>query len=202
MKRIIFAILIVLGLSVNQAEAQLSDKLVPHLGFMYQVANFENSGVEDRTIFYTINLGTYYTLAHSNDVVSVGIDPSLQFGLNLVGNGYVNYIIQTPVFLMGRVGANSTAYNEQKIGAGLGIGGNYTYFSQKLDTNTRRNVGFFSPSVVGEVTILSGGSPLTFRAHFSFVDTNSEMKFKRDNGGDSVQEASFGNFGFGLIYGF
>lgn len=204
MNRIFVLLLLCVGIGPASLQAQLADKLVPHLGFMWEVATYDNGGClnDQRTSFYTLSLGAYYTLAHTdNDVASVGFDPNVNFGINLVGNGYISYVIQAPVFVMGRLGANATTYNQQKIGIGAGLGLNYTYFSQKITTNTRRIAGFAVPAAVVEVTILSGGAPLTGRIHFNLGQTSSDIKCRFDSGGEDLTNTSFGNFGFGLIYG-
>lgn len=203
MKKIVFSIAICfLGF---HSFAQLTDKLVPHLGFMYEIVNFETgpNAPEDRTFYYTLSLGSYYTISHTNDVASLGIDPSVNFGFNIVGNGYFNFMIQAPVFIMGRLGANATTYNEQKVGIGAGLGGNYTYLSEKLTVNDRRNANFIVPAGVVEATIISRGSPLTVRFHFALSQGSAKLKYKDENGDIFREETrDAGNFGFGLIYGF
>lgn len=214
MRNILIIMSLFLGLGINTVQAQFADRLVPHMGFMYEIATIDQgNGPETLTAFYNFHIGTYYTIAHYNDIFSVGIDPSLQFGLNFVpvfnGNSQftrVNYVIQAPVFLMGKIGATATAYNQQKVGIAAGIGGNFTYFSQQIldNINLRRSTSYINPSVVVEATIVQRGNPLTGRFHFALARTNSELNFKDVNTKDIVSTITLpmGNFGLGLIYGF
>jgi hypothetical protein len=192
---------------------QLANRLVPHMGFMWEFATSDQGGstlvFED---FYNFHIGSYVVLAHKNDVVSVGLDPSAQLGFNLVqsldllGNvrTRASYTFQAPVFLMARVGAAATPYNQQSIGLGVGAGVVYTYFNQFIpNTQNRRFASYFTPSVVGDVTILSAGNPLTLRVHLGIERLNGRLVTENvDNGSQIVNNLPLGNFGLGLIYGF
>ncbi|MEL6675899.1 MAG: hypothetical protein AAFR61_27070 [Bacteroidota bacterium] len=202
----LLSLLLISGVFFTQARAQIGDKLIPHMGFVYEIATFSETGTNpqsDRTAFYTFNLGTYYSFFHKNDIVSVGIDPSVHFGFNVVGNGYINYMLQVPVFAMARVGANSTIYNQQKIGAGVGVGGIFTNLSEKISPDLRRSSRYINPAVVAEVTIMSRSGTLTVRGHYAIAEALADQIYK-DNDGNITNrlERSFGGFGAGLIYGF
>lgn len=194
--------ILLLGMLITgfQVKAQLGDKMVPHLGFMYEVVDLRDPLREDISrVFYTFSLGTYYTLGHKNDVVSVGIDPSVNFGFNLVSNFSgsetgLNLVVQAPVFLMGRLGANATKYNQQKFGVGAGIGGVYTFFREGI---VKQRSSAFNPAAMAEITFMSGGGPLTIRGHVSLFNPNATLTFPSG----SVDYNEFRNFGFGLIYG-
>ncbi|MEZ4772249.1 MAG: hypothetical protein R3D00_03635 [Bacteroidia bacterium] len=217
MRKILVFLSITFGLGTAKLHAQFVDRLVPHMGFMWEFATIEQTPgapVSTLSSFYNFHIGSYYTIAHYNDIFSFGVDPSLQFGLNFVpvSNGSaiftrVNYVVQVPVYLMGRVGANATSYNQQSVGFGLGIGTSYTYLSQQTDNiSLRRKTrnGYTNPSVVAELTILSRGNPITGRFHFSPIRTNADLVFKDVNTKDEVSSFTFpmGNWGIGLIYGF
>jgi len=188
--------------SVQTLQAQIGDKFVPHMGFFYEIINFRDESTSGRDIsanFYTFTIGTYYTLLHKNDVVSLGVDPSINLGFNPFRSGNetgLSFLIQAPVFLMGRLGANSTSYNEQKFGIGAGIGGVYSFYREGI---TKRNAGFLNPSAVVEGTILSGGGTLTLRAHISLFDP--EITLSSDSS-PNLTFRSTNVLGIGLIYGF
>ncbi len=204
MQRQYWTFIFLLGLLVSgfQVKGQIGDKMVPHLGFMYEVVDLKGpiqAGENVSRVFYTFSLGTYYTLGHKNDVVSVGVDPSVNFGFNLVSNFSgtetgLNLVVQVPVFLMGRYGANATKYNQQKFGLGAGIGGVYTFFREGI---VKRRASAFNPSAVAEITFMSGGGPLTIRGHVSLFNPSATMTFPTG----SVDYNEFQNFGVGLIYG-
>ena len=192
--------LLFLGLFSQQVRGQMGDKMVPHLGFMYEIVDLKDPVQNDLSrVFYTFSLGTYYTLGHKNDVVSVGVDPSVNFGFNLVSNATgsetgLNLVVQVPVFLMGRLGANSTKYNQQKFGIGAGIGGVYTFFREGI---VKQRSSAVNPSAVAEITFMSGGGPLTIRAHVSLFNPTATLTFPSG----SVDFNEFRTLGFGLIYG-
>lgn len=193
-------------LTPSLAQAQISDKLVPHLGFMYEFITLEdprNIGSSEFTFqYYAVNIGSYYALAHKNDVVSVGIDASLNFGINFPFTAQrgtvVTLLAQTPVFAMARVGALSTPYNQQPLGLGIGLGGVYTYFNDVADFTTGNKIraSYIVPAAVGEVTLNTRANTITVRGHFSLDRTNALLK------GDNRPDLDYnmGNWGLGLIY--
>ena len=204
MKKILLAIMILLG--IQQSYAQIGDKLIPHMGFLYQWVAIEDNSFappfERSPAFYAFNLGTYYQIAHTNDIASVGVDGSINFGFSFVndfstGSTRVNIFSQFPFFLMGRLGANSTAYNQQKFGLGLGIGGHYTLYSNK---GFAEKSNFINPAAIAEITILSRTGTLTVRGTMSLSQTES-MLINTETKAD-IGLRDFGSFGVGLIYGF
>jgi fluoride ion exporter CrcB/FEX len=213
---IIFAGLLALA-SLGSLQAQITDKLVPHFGFMYEFTNGSYttiSGAEERfnlRNYYVLNVGTYYLLAQKNDIVSVGVEPNLQLGISpapIQGRLRLGYVVQTPVYAMARVGAGSTPYNQQRLGLAVGIGGNFTTFSYygavgQSFYNDKGN--FLAPGAVVEVTINSRGNPLVLRAHASLAQ--SDINFTRyDIDGEpfisqpTIEQAGY--LGFGIVYTF
>ncbi|WNJ20931.1 hypothetical protein [Pontibacter sp. G13] len=201
-----FILLIFAGFGAAPAKAQVQDRLLPHFGFMWEfVQQISNQGTvgESRELFanyYNFAIGTYYVIGHRNDVMSYGVDGTAQFGFNFVG-GQFNYVAQIPVYLMGRIGANSTPYNMQKFGLSAGFGFHYTYFTQVTGSNIRQKAHIFNPSIVFEATLNSSGNPLTGRVHFTpfFSDT----KVTQETPVTTLErQVPMGGFGLGLIYGF
>lgn len=200
MKKITLLFIILLGFSFQSLKAQettFMDRLVPHTGFMMEYVNYrivDTTGNEYPStilgLFYTLNLGTYITLAHTNDVASVGVDPNINVGLNFRQDG-IAFQAQAPVFLMGRVGAASTKYNEQRIGAGAGVGGIYTYISEPGQTGFKK--GFFNPAAVFEGSLFNRGSVMTARLHVDIVRLTTSY---------NNQDYKFGTLGGGLLYTF
>ncbi|MEM7368896.1 MAG: hypothetical protein AAF587_09855 [Bacteroidota bacterium] len=200
MKKFVFLLITALSIGGSSLTAQLRDKLVPHFGFMLE--NLDGLDV-DRSgalpVQWTntaLNIGAYYTLVHYKDIVSLGIDPNLQFGIafprRTFGYPGVDVLIQAPVYAMARVGANATKYNEQRFGIGLGGGINYTrIFRTGLD----QRIGYLVPEFVAEASLVTRGSPITGRIHFTPV--NPQIT---ENNGINYQFSSI--IGFGLLYGF
>jgi len=203
--------------SLGNLSAQISDKLIPHFGFMYEynTASYTTSNGEERREFlrnyYVINVGAYYLLTQKNDIFSVGVEPNLQLGVSPVpisGRLRLGYVVQTPVYAMARVGAGSTPYNQQRVGLGVGIGGSFTTFSYfgaigQSIVNERGN--FIAPGAVVEVTINSRGNPLVLRAHASLNQSDLNISRYDENGDLFVSQSPFdraGYVGFGIVYTF
>lgn len=207
MKASLGALLIAILLLIpNLVKAQITDKLVPHTGFMYEIITLQdprNTGTSAFNFsYYTINLGTYYAMAHRNDIVSVGFDAGINFGINFPYTAQrgtvVTVVAQAPVFAMARVGALSTTYNQQPLGFGVGIGGVYTFFSDVANYNTGDKIraDFIVPAAVAELTLKTRGNTITVRGHIPLLLNNAILK------GDNRPDLDYnmGNFGFGLIY--
>ncbi|MCB0837172.1 MAG: hypothetical protein KDE26_22900 [Bacteroidetes bacterium] len=215
MRKILIILAILIGLGSTKSYAQLADKLVPHMGFMWEFATIKDVPTSSPQIFnsfYNFHLGTYYTLMHHNDIFSLGVDASAQFGLNF--QQYVNasrtqvftrvdYMAQLPVFVMGKVGATATPYNQQKIGIAGGIGGNYNYLSYNNNFNQKSKSSYFVPSFVVEGTLLSRGNPLTVRFHYGLAHPETNQKTTARDGSFPPVTNRFllGNFGIGILYG-
>ena len=71
------------------------------------------------------SIGTYFMLLNSNDFLSLGINWGVGAGFNY--DDGIQWKVQSPAFLMARIGAESSPYNSNDVGFGLGIGGNVTY---------------------------------------------------------------------------
>jgi fluoride ion exporter CrcB/FEX len=208
--------------SLGTLQAQISDKLMPHFGFMYEyntASYIRTDGTRQQDFlrnYYVLNVGAYYLLAQKNDIFSVGVEPNLQLGISPVfisDRLRLGYVVQTPVYAMARVGAGSTPYNQQRVGLGVGIGGSFTTFSyfrpisQRI-VNERGN--FIAPGAVVEVTINSRGNPLILRAHASLAQSDLNIS-RYDENGDLLPPPPQSNFepfdqagyvGFGIVYTF
>lgn len=204
MRKLAFFLFLALG--TLSAQAQLADKVVPHFGFMVERSfgtELDNILTDIQWNFSTLNLGAYYVLAHRKDVASIGIDPSVQVGLSFPAGPGVNIMVQTPVYLMARVGANSTPYNQQALGLSVGVGGNFQYLNF---TGLNRRTTFFAPGAVVEGTLSSRGAPLTVRLHFSPAEPQALFRYTGpDNGTSTNVDVNYrfsSILGFGLLYGF
>ena len=135
MRKISFALTILIAFGFSALQAQISDKIVPHMGFMLEYPQGVVSGTESGVSlpsYYSFNLGAYMALAQKNDIISVGPQTSLQLGGNLIpltNRLRFAYHFQVPVYAMVRVGANSTPYNQQAVGLAVGLGGSFNALS-------------------------------------------------------------------------
>lgn len=197
-------------MQVSQAQF-LAGKIVPHGGFSWEFYTEPSTGNPVQGInipptfanYYTFGVGAYYVLGHRNDVVSFGVDPNFNFGFRPFQTPdnrlAVNYLIQVPVYVMGRVGAGSTPYNTQALGAGIGIGGIYSYLSELIAIDQRQLIGTVIPAALAEVTWRT----TIFRFHFALAQPNVNSTIRQVFTGQEITEQiGVGNFGFGLIYKF
>lgn len=209
-KKSLLLAFLLLAASTQVLQAQILDRFVPHAGFSYAIAYIEdvdsaaNIGSYSPG-YYTFSGGTYFTLGHHNDWLSHGVDLNGNFGINFANinnNTLINLFIQPQLYYMGRIGAASTSYNQQKVGLGLGVGGVYTYLSvvQAL-SDDQFKIGFVNPSALVEVNINTRGTPISARAYFSPIRAEREI--------DSpplvfppTYRVSLGHLGFSLLYGF
>lgn len=193
------------------ASAQLKGRLVNHTGFIYEFTRADPlppNIIANIYDFYTLQIGTYYSLFHTeNDVASIGIDPSLHFGFNFFNTGTnvaLDLTTQIPVLLLGRYGAFSSPFNTQRFGLGAGIGMKYTYFSKSVGVNqfsgevVKEKAGFFSPVAAAEITFPFQGQMISLRGIFSIATVVNTLS--SDLAG-SIQ-TEFDTFGIGILYGF
>jgi hypothetical protein len=200
----------IITLTSLPTQAQIADQLVPHMGFMREfiTAFPANSPNANGTTYgyYNLNFGSYYAIGHVNDIFSYGVDANLQFGiLPFVDNGQFksNYVIQTPVYAMIRLGANATPYNTQRVGISLGIGGGYNRVNEHTSPTQRFKTGYFYPDAVAEFTLMSRGNPITGRFHISLADGNASVRTVDGDGNVlATNDFRFSGLGWGLIYGF
>lgn len=195
------SIFILFSFIIGQLSAQFLDKIQLKGGLMYEFVTFQQAFDSTYTQFgdpvvvpyVNFLVGGYYDIAHKNDIVSVGIDAGVQGGLYLQ-QGFA-YQIQVPTYVMGRIGAGSTTYNQQKIGAGVGIGMQSTYLNEsRLGTPNTIKTFIFVPSAIGEVMI--GGGNLTGRLHIPLLPMKKQLE-AANNGYYKLT-----NVGLGLIYRF
>ncbi|MEO1451938.1 MAG: hypothetical protein AAFV07_20575 [Bacteroidota bacterium] len=217
----IFSLAILALISLSSLHAQLSDRMVPRIGFSYEFVRYEVPGATGEPVlqtledFYNVHVGSYFTLFEHNDIISFGADAALQAGVNFVTlqdrlSGTVQtkvpWVVQIPLFMMAKVGANSTAYNSQAFGVGFGFGAQYNYLSQfGLDASgsiLNIRAGFINPSAAVEATLRWRGSPVTARFHFAAIRPESVLSFERTDGSVVEENLRMGNFGISLLYPF
>lgn len=233
MKKIGISFLLILGIFGQNMMAQgeevgfnLLDRLVPHVGLM-QMIPFQTVDeqlgpeiIEDifsnrRVVqFANFHVGTYLTLFHHKDFVSVGVDNSIQVGIspNFANQGLpTTYNIQVPIIIMGRLGSGSTPYNQQRLGIGAGIGASinhmkFTMFRPNENPSIEslaviRTTTYATPTAIVEA---SYGS-LIGRLHMGLAPVRTKVKDEAIGFNPPVVdelEAVHGMFGFGLIYRF
>ena len=153
--------------------------------------------------FYGIYFGGTYLLAHSNDKVSLGVNAGTNISFSIGSARGGSFVAQVPVYLVGRVGARCTKYNEQRFGLGAGIGVNYTYLNFPYQTSSgyvdKVNTGFVAPAAMGEVSFNQGSNlAFTLRFHYNLMP----MEGKLSTNSTTSEKVTFSNFGLSLLYEF
>lgn len=160
-----------------------------HGGFCYQFVTFrqEFQPITARGLAYMYGItgGMNYILAHSNDQVSVGINPNANLGFSLSNSG-VGFLGQLPVYLLARVGANSTPYNETKVGVGAGVGCNFSYWYVSNSGFSQLNTAFYNPSLLAELNIKGRASDYAIRFNWSVYRPKVEIDSQRYEMGTST----------------
>lgn len=179
-------------------KAQLADKATFHGGFTYQFVTLTPQGTTDKTRwpFYGLSLGMNYVLAHSNDQASLGINPNGNFSFIFSSFSGTSLLLQGPVFLTARLGSGATPYNEQKVGIGAGIGGNFTYMLNTNGNGGRLRQSWVNPSAMAELALRTRFSNYLFRVNWSLMSPTIEVADLND------LPVQFGNWGISILYNF
>lgn len=190
-------------LTTSPLVAQIKDKATFYGGFSYNTVTVQPEGSPQKTtfFFYGLSGGMDYVLLHSNDVVSLGINPNATAAIQFNAYNGVSFLGQAPVYLLARAGAGATPYNEQKFGVGAGIGVNTSYVTQKvLDSGggqVKINQTFFNPSAVAEISINARNWNYIFRLNWSLYKPTHDIRIGVDR-----FPFNFGTAGFGILYNF
>lgn len=189
--------LALLMLVTLSGKAQLSEKATLFGGMTYQFIGVTPLGSPSPNYLgmYGLGFGMDYVLLHSNDVVSLGINPNANACLQFSSNG-ISFFGNAPVYLLARAGAGSTPFNEQKVGIGAGIGGSFSYL---FSTTTSGNfsTSFINPGAIVELGLNTRGSSYLFRFNWSLAKPIKEVGI-----GGSSYEYRMGVLGFGIFYHF
>ncbi|MFM2375705.1 MAG: hypothetical protein RLZZ165_802 [Bacteroidota bacterium] len=194
MKRIA-AFLSLLMLLASHGHSQLSEKANLFGGITYQFVGFTPLTSPQQTLFplYGLGLGVDYVLAHSNDVASLGINPNAHLCVQFNYNN-LSLLASAPTYLLARIGAGATPFNEQKLGIGAGVGGSASYFATTDGGGTISSL-FFNPSACAELSIRTRGSSYLFRFNWSLMKPTREITYSNLTASYRV-----GVFGLGVLY--
>jgi hypothetical protein len=186
-----------LALLTLTGRAQLSEKATFFGGMSYQFIGITPLGSPTPNYIgmYGLGMGMDYVLMHSNDVASLGINPNVNACLQFSSYG-LSFFGNVPLYLLARVGAGATPFNEQKIGIGAGIGGSYSYL---FTTTTGGNfsTSFLNPGAIVELGINTRGSSYLFRFNWSLTKPTREVEID-----GSSYAYRMGVLGFGIFYHF
>lgn len=193
----ICSLLLLFLIHSERLSAQIGDRLQFHLGGSYDFLRIQGSPGTLFTNYFTITGGGHLNLWHSNDQLSLSVNPNASLGLAF--NNYTGFSVftQIPTLVMLRIGAACTKYNEQKFGVGAGLGLAYTYVQEKsfLVGNTFYTLenSLINPVAAAQLTFQNDARILTIRAYSSllsyaapFIDTYGNEQFKYDGYGLAI----------------
>jgi hypothetical protein len=182
--------------------AQLAEKASFFGGMTYQFIGLRPLGspAPTYTSLYGLGMGMDYVLMHSNDVVSVGINPNVNACLQFSSYYGLSFFANAPVYLLARVGSGATPFNEQKFGLGAGIGGTYSYLFTTVNaggSNNNFSTGFMNPGAIVEMSIHSRNSNYLFRFNWSLLKPTRNVEI-----GSNSYPVRMGVLGLGIFYTF
>lgn len=192
---LVFALLMSLLLA---GRAQFAEKAMFFGGMTYQFIGITQLGQTQPSYasLYGLGMGMDYVLLHSNDVVSLGINPNVNACLQFSSYYGLSFFGNAPVYLLARLGAGATPFNEQKVGIGAGIGGTYSY----LYTNSGGypfSVSFINPGAIAEFNIRTRSSNYLFRFNWSLLKPTRSVEVN-----SNPVSFRIGVLGLGIFYSF
>lgn len=191
---VLLALLLLLGI---QGRGQISEKANLFGGVTYQFVGLTALGspIPNYAYYvYGLGAGMDFVLAHSNDVVSLGVNPNAHLCFQLSSYYGVNFLASVPTYLLARVGAGATPFNEQKFGIGAGIGGSGSYFTSVGGPR----MFFMNPGAIVEMCVRTRSSNYLFRFNWSLMRPTHDVNL----GGSTTNPYRIGLVGLSLFYSF
>jgi hypothetical protein len=191
----VLALLCLVGL---QLQAQFAEKATFFGGMTYQFIGITPLGSPQPTYasLYGLGAGMDYVLLHSNDVVSLGVNPNVNLCLQFSSYYGLSFFGNVPVYMLARVGAGATKFNEQKVGIGAGIGGSYSYLYSNSGSGAL-STSFINPGAIVEFALRTRASNYLFRFNWSLLKPTRTLEY-----GTSSFDARVGVLGLGIFYNF
>jgi hypothetical protein len=186
--------------TISFVNGQIGDKLQYHMGGSYDFLRIQGS-TPMYANYFTITGGAHYVFWHSNDQISLSANPNASIGASF--NNFTGFSVfaQVPAFIMLRLGAACTKYNEQKFGLGAGVGGSYFYIKdnafpfnnslQTLETN------LLNPVAAVQLTFQNDFRTLTVRGYGSLLPYSTTFLQFFGN-----EKFNYDQYGLAILYNF
>ncbi len=183
-------------------KAQLKEKASFFGGMTYQFIGITPLGSPSPSYanMYGLGAGMDYVLLHSNDVLSLGINPNVNACLQFSSFYGLSFFANAPVYLLARVGSGATPFNEQKVGLGAGIGGSYSYLYTQVTAGGGSlpfSSAFLNPGAIVEFSLRTRGSNYLFRFNWSLLKPTREVEI-----GANKYPFRMGVLGLAIFYTF
>jgi hypothetical protein len=153
--------------------------------------------------FWGISIGANYIYHRSgDDFFAVGPGAQITGSFQFLGSFGSNWMVQVPVYSFARIGAAATPYNQQRLGAGIGLGLRYTSF-QTIYTASSGYVGrlrqnFLNPTAMVELTFnFRRVSPTTIRFYMDLLPARRNTEIY---GSFDPVPLDYRTLGFGIYY--
>jgi hypothetical protein len=186
--------------TISFVNGQIGDKLQYHMGGSYDFLRIQGS-TPLYANYFTLSGGAHYVFWHSNDQISLSANPNASLGVSFNNITGFSVFAQMPAFLMLRMGAACTKYNEQKFGVGAGVGGAFAYIKERafvvgnsfqtLETNIVNPVGAV------QLTFQNDFRTLTLRGYGSLLPYATTFLQPYGN-----EKFNYDQFGFAILYNF
>ncbi len=199
-------LLLGIGLWAQQPPKGLSwDKIHPFFGVSLDLIDIRFLGQSLFTYpakFWGIGGGVHYVYYRDeNDFFSVGPAVQASGAFQFLGSFGSNWMLQVPVYGFARIGAAATSYNQQRLGAGIGLGLRFTTFQTLYTTGSyvgKLRQTFVNPTAIFDLTFnLRRTNPTTVRFYMDIlpVRRNTEVY-----GSFDPVPLDYRTIGFGLYY--
>jgi len=153
--------------------------------------------------FWGVGLGANYIYYRSpDDFFAVGPGAQITGSFQFLGSFGSNWMLQVPLYGFARIGAAATSYNQQRLGAGIGLGLRYTTF-QTIYTAPSGYVGrlrqsFLNPTGIVELTFnFRRVSPTTIRFYMDLLPARRNTDIY---GSFDPVPLEYRTLGFGIYY--
>jgi hypothetical protein len=205
----------------QQRDTDFKDRFQYAFGTSLEIVPLEPTAqsqirLEYTQLRYAVGGLVSYNLFQQEDRIALNAEGGFQAAFGGNGAGY-DILLQAPVYLVGRIGAGCTVFNEWPIGVGLGLGSQNTYSVLRLQgeldngsgtttpVETSINQFLLSPSAMAEIVgNFWGGSMYALRFHLNLLPTDGTAVF--DSFGAGLNNYSvpirLNQFGIGVYYWF
>lgn len=166
--------------------------------------------LEFQPFIYPVSGRGYYDVWQSDDFYSVQASPGLNVGFSSTNfSSGPNILIETPTYMMARVGAGATQYNQSVLGFGVGAGLDFGYllfnsqFSSGAGTptvNGRLSMFSFAPGAVAELVANIGGAKYLLRFNMNLTDMRTDLLFDEPGTQETKFPVDISHWGIGLWF--
>lgn len=152
--------------------------------------------------FWGVGGGVHYIYYRdANDFFSIGPAAQISGAFQFLGSFGSNWMLQAPVYGFARIGAAATPYNQQRLGAGVGLGLRLTTFQTLYTTGNyvgKLRQTFVNPTAIFDLTLnFRRTNPTTLRFYMDILPARRNTDVY---GSFDPVPLEYRSIGFGLYY--